>query len=72
MHSTAADPGLFKGYEAPTPEGAPSLFEFFAVNTKLPEMVILVSKNFTIAKAKKVTFSRARPDDYWIKRFLRV
>ena len=50
MHSAAADPGLFKGYEAPTPEGALSLFEFFAVNTKLPEMVILVSKNFTIAK----------------------
>ena len=70
MYSAAADPRLFKGYEAPTPEGAPSVFEFFAVNTKLSEMVVLVSKNFTIAK--KVTFNTARPDDYWIKRFLRV
>ena len=40
--------------------------EFFAVNTKLGELVILVSKDFTAAK--NVTSSGARPVDHWISR----
>ena len=30
-----------------------ALIEFFAFNTKLPEMAMLASKNFTAAKGKK-------------------
>ena len=43
-------------------------FEFFTVNTKLPE--ILASKDLTIRK--KVIFNGARPDDHWVKRLLLV
>ena len=38
------------------------ILHFFAINAKFPGM----------AAAKKVTSSRARPDDNWIKRLLLV
>ena len=48
-----------------TPLSNESLFEFLAFDTKLAEMAKLASKNFTTAK--KVTSSRSRPNDHWIK-----
>ena len=39
--------------------------ELFPLNTKLPEMAILASKDFTAAK--KVASSGASPDDHCIK-----
>ena len=45
-------------------------FEFFAYNTKLPIMAMLLSKDFTAAK--KVTSSGVQPDDHWIKSLLLI
>ena len=38
-------------------------YEFFTFNTKVPEMAMLASKDFT----EKVTSSGAGADDHWIK-----
>ena len=46
------------------------IFEFFKFNTKLPEMAMLASKDFTAAK--KVTSSGARADDQWIKNLILI
>ena len=47
-----------------------TIFEFFAVNTKLSEMAILASKDLTAAT--KVMSSGTQPDDHWIKRLLLI
>ena len=44
--------------------------EFFTFNTKLPEIAMLASKDFTTAA--KVTSSGAKPDDHWISSLMLI
>ena len=44
-------------------------FDFFTVNTELPEMTILAKMDFTASK--RVASSGPRPGDHWIKRLFK-
>ena len=44
--------------------------QFFAFNTKLPEMAMLPSEDFTAAEIS--FFQWARPDEHWIKSLMLI